>query len=160
MKSASDFACWASRYCAPTDVPQRKTCLPKTCASVVFGKAAKSLTIRTAKPFVLIFKSSLTKFFAFPLYPFAFKKWRRGWDLNPRYPLRHSDFRDRCTKPLCDLSITIRRKAKGKRVKLKLYPFAFLLFSLKNSCINRRQSSAKTPDVISILWFKELVLQI
>jgi hypothetical protein len=30
--------------------------------------------------------------------------WRRGWDLNPRRPLSLSGFRDRCTKPLCDLS--------------------------------------------------------
>src|ERR1043165_7601338 len=30
--------------------------------------------------------------------------WRRGWDSNPRWPLSHSGFRDRCTNPLCDLS--------------------------------------------------------
>src|SRR5947207_7142821 len=30
--------------------------------------------------------------------------WRRGWDLNPRWSFPHSGFRDRCTKPLCDLS--------------------------------------------------------
>ena len=30
--------------------------------------------------------------------------WRRGWDSNPRWPFDHSGFRDRCTKPLCDLS--------------------------------------------------------
>jgi hypothetical protein len=32
--------------------------------------------------------------------------WRRGWDLNPRWSFPHSGFRDRCTKPLCDLSKT------------------------------------------------------
>ena len=31
--------------------------------------------------------------------------WRRGWDSNPRWALTHSGFRDRCTNPLCDLSV-------------------------------------------------------
>src|SRR6267143_6819759 len=39
-------------------------------------------------------------------------EWRRGWDLNPRWSFPHSGFRDRCTKPLCDLSAT---REKGKR---------------------------------------------
>src|SRR5467141_1901470 len=38
--------------------------------------------------------------------------WRRGWDLNPRWSFPHSGFRDRCTKPLCDLS---ERKTTGRR---------------------------------------------
>ena len=33
--------------------------------------------------------------------------WRRGWDSNPRWPLSHSGFRDRCTNPLCDLSASL-----------------------------------------------------
>src|SRR6185503_7283419 len=40
--------------------------------------------------------------------------WRRGWDLNPRWSFPHSGFRDRCTKPLCDLS---KNKAEGGRMK-------------------------------------------
>src|SRR5882672_6037599 len=43
--------------------------------------------------------------------------WRRGWDLNPRWSFPHSGFRDRCTKPLCDLSVI---KAKGKSKKAKI----------------------------------------
>ena len=30
--------------------------------------------------------------------------WRRGWDLNPRYPCRYAAFRVRCIRPLCHLS--------------------------------------------------------
>ena len=41
--------------------------------------------------------------------------WRRGWDLNPRYRFRHSDFRDRCTKPLCDLSANKKLNLKSFR---------------------------------------------
>src|SRR4030095_715189 len=36
--------------------------------------------------------------------------WRRGWDSNPRWPLSHSGFRDRCTNPLCDLSALVHVK--------------------------------------------------
>ena len=39
------------------------------------------------------------------------KMWRRGWDLNPRWGFPHSGFRDRCTKPLCDLSAGERIRA-------------------------------------------------
>jgi hypothetical protein len=42
-------------------------------------------------------------------------KWRRGWDSNPRWPFDHSGFRDRCTKPLCDLSALERMKDEGKQ---------------------------------------------
>ncbi len=42
--------------------------------------------------------------------------WRRGWDLNPRWSFPHSGFRDRCTKPLCDLSVSGRMKAEGGRM--------------------------------------------
>ena len=31
-------------------------------------------------------------------------EWRRGWDLNPRYPCRYAAFRVRCIRPLCHLS--------------------------------------------------------
>jgi len=86
MKSPSDFACCDSRYWAPTDVPDRRTCLPNTCASVDFGNAANNRIMRTAKSLVLIFKSlSIVKtpkkkrtkardsgFFYFILYRFAF----------------------------------------------------------------------------------------
>src|ERR1043166_8371372 len=41
--------------------------------------------------------------------------WRRGWDSNPRWPFDHSGFRDRCTKPLCDLSAE--EKDEGGRMK-------------------------------------------
>ncbi len=70
LQRAFDFTDKISiRFCmlgftvlCPTDVPQRKICFPKTCASVVFGKAAKSLMTRTAKFFVRILKSSFTIF--------------------------------------------------------------------------------------------------
>src|SRR6266446_7464946 len=69
--------------------------------------------------------------------------WRRGWDLNPRWSFPHSGFRDRCTKPLCDLS-AIKAKGKSKKGKNKnkcpcscwlarlalprsAFPFTFLL---------------------------------
>jgi hypothetical protein len=42
--------------------------------------------------------------------------WRRGWDSNPRWALTHSGFRDRCTNPLCDLSV-IKEKGKSKKAK-------------------------------------------
>src|SRR5258708_39708454 len=66
--------------------------------------------------------------------------WRRGGDLNPRWSFPHSGFRDRCTKPLCDLSVNQgkSKKVKGRRSKhprrallLRLcfsfyfYPFTF-----------------------------------
>ena len=50
--SASERLRLPSRSCAPTDVPDRKTCLPITCASVVFGSAPYSRTIRSANSFV------------------------------------------------------------------------------------------------------------
>src|SRR6266849_1988164 len=28
------------------------------------------------------------------------RRWRKGWDSNPRYPCRHAGFQDRCLKPL------------------------------------------------------------
>ena len=34
-----------------------------------------------------------------------FNNWRRGWDLNPRYPCGYSSFQDYRTRPLCDPSI-------------------------------------------------------
>ena len=101
--------------------------------------------------------------------------WRRGWDSNPRWALTHSGFRDRCTNPLCDLSVI---KAKGKSKKAKdrntrdiplllrpcsfFLPFAFYLFTfywsyllaLKNSCINSRHSGSSTPLITSTRWFR------
>ena len=34
---------------------------------------------------------------------------RRGWDLNPRCPLRHAIFPRWCTRPLCDPSVAFKR---------------------------------------------------
>ncbi len=31
--------------------------------------------------------------------------WRRDWDLNPGCACTHADFRSRCIKPLCHLSV-------------------------------------------------------
>src|SRR5882762_3204389 len=37
----------------------------------------------------------------------AGKWWRRGWDLNPRYPLRYVRFRGGSFQPLTHLSVTV-----------------------------------------------------
>ena len=43
--------------------------------------------------------------------------WRRGWDSNPRWPLSHSGFRDRCTNPLCDLSTLLKSRNQIKNLR-------------------------------------------
>ena len=48
----------------------------------------------------------------------SFPNWRRGWDLNPRDPCGPSGFRDRRTRPLCDLSL--HGQCNEKRVKNQL----------------------------------------
>jgi hypothetical protein len=97
--------------------------------------------------------------------------WRRGWDLNPRWSFPHSGFRDRCTKPLCDLS--------AKEFRISDFGFTFRVSALffksairnsqsqihpprltrKNCCINLRQSSCNTPAVTAIRWFRKSVSQ-
>jgi hypothetical protein len=48
----------ASRLLAPMDVPERRTCLPKTCATVLpLGKALNRRMIRRENAFVRTFKS-------------------------------------------------------------------------------------------------------
>ena len=92
------------------------------------------------------------------------EKWRRGWDLNPRWSFPHSGFRDRCTKPLCDLSASETMKDESRtmqndEVRTAVFHSTFivlrssLLFARlarKNSCIIALHSSSSTPDVISI----------
>ena len=33
------------------------------------------------------------------------RKWRMGWDSNPRWALTHAGFQDRCIQPLCHPSV-------------------------------------------------------
>ena len=88
-------------------------------------------------------------------------QWRRGWDLNPRWSFPHSGFRDRCTKPLCDLSLGQNGETRRKDhftppcLSRLFYPSALTLESSrrarKNCCISLRQSSSRTPAVTAIL---------
>src|SRR5258708_3094652 len=113
------------------------------------SNAANSTTLAPLPPEFRISNCSLRKPKAVRLIwsgnsHFAFRNpkwlWRRGWDLNPRWSFPHSGFRDRCTKPLCDLSVNQgkSKKVKGRRSKhprrallLRLcfsfyfYPFTF-----------------------------------
>jgi hypothetical protein len=76
--------------------------------------------------------------------------WRRGWDSNPRWALTHSGFRDRCTNPLCDLSVWFRSglppASSGNNPTLN---GSFHLLALKNSCINSRHSASQIPLMTS-----------
>src|SRR5207245_9842942 len=51
-------------------------------------------------------KSQNQHFLAFLLFPFDLSFCRRACDLNPRSSLPDSGLRRRCTKPVCDLSVT------------------------------------------------------
>jgi hypothetical protein len=57
MKSAVDLPRVASRYCAPTHVPERNNCLPRIWTSVLLGSSENSLIIPSAYSFVLSFRS-------------------------------------------------------------------------------------------------------
>ena len=61
------------------------------------------------------------------------KRWRRGWDSNPRYPLGYSNFRDCPIQPLSHLSarilnITVLRMeiSSSAEVITVAYSFAYL----------------------------------
>src|SRR5262245_32405159 len=51
--------------------------------------------------------------------------WRSGWDSNPRWPLSHSGFRDRCTNPLCDLSASLFGSSTPKKLLHQRAAFRF-----------------------------------
>ena len=57
MNSATDRARVASRYCAPTDVPQRTNCFPTTSAAPDFGSDEYKRITRNANCFQRIFRS-------------------------------------------------------------------------------------------------------
>src|SRR4030095_3719841 len=59
--------------------------------------------------------------------------WRRGGDLNPRWSYPHSGFRDRCTKPLCDLSAYEDKSETGFPLHFCLLSFYFCLISLRRA---------------------------
>src|SRR5436190_5092820 len=44
-------------------------------------------------------------------------KWRRGWDLNPRYPLRYVRFRGGSFQPLTHLSASDNKELTSKPVR-------------------------------------------
>src|SRR6266850_3960218 len=75
MKSALDLARDASRYCAPTDVPERNNCLPRIWTSVLLGSSENSLIMPSAYSFVLSLRSLSPMVgrlhpLSFILYPF------------------------------------------------------------------------------------------
>ena len=51
------------------------------------------------------------------------KKWRRGWDSNPRYACTHAGFQDRCIQPLCHLSGSHRAWGPGRLTKTLMLDF-------------------------------------
>src|ERR1051325_7947254 len=61
--------------------------------------------------------------------PSAARRWRRGWDSNPRYPRRYGGFQDRCLKPLGHPSGG-KQKSEGRKQKSGFGHFCFLLFAL------------------------------
>ena len=68
-------------------------------------------------------KHKVTKIFLSFMCLFVAKNlWRRGWDSNPRWPLSHSGFRDRCTNPLCDLSASGKTPASARDTPLPTLP--------------------------------------
>src|ERR1700756_4749198 len=97
------------------------------------------------------------------------QEWRRGWDLNPRYPLRYVRFRGGSFQPLTHLSASDKssvdtllarswtaaprslahQRCRQRRSKLRLYARRFL----KNVCSNSALRPAKTPLLTSSLWF-------
>ena len=58
-----------------------------------------------------------------------FENWRRGWDLNPRDPCGPSGFRDRRTRPLCDLSTSWRHNQYNQKKAIN-QPFMVCLKSI------------------------------
>src|SRR5208283_583656 len=62
------------------------------------------------------------------------KLWRRGWDLNPRYPLRYVRFRGGSFQPLTHLS--------GKTVASYQYPVASKSESQR---LERRMATSPEP---------------
>ena len=74
----------ADDWKAPTEVPERRTCLPRTFASVEFGKAEYIFMIRRANFFVRSFRSFFFSIFTFPffilIYTLCFKSHFRTWN--------------------------------------------------------------------------------
>jgi hypothetical protein len=75
MKSAVDLPRVASRYCAPTDVPERNNCLPRIWTSVLLGSSENSRIMPSAYSFVLSLRSRSPMVgrlhpLSFILYPF------------------------------------------------------------------------------------------
>src|SRR3989344_5635804 len=74
----------------------------------------------------------------FPPFGFGSFFLRRGWDLNPRYPFGHAAFPRRCTRPLCDLSLSAARQ-----INQIYHTLFFKFFQLK-----RASSALKIKPVI------------
>jgi hypothetical protein len=75
LPSAVDLPRVASRYCAPTDVPERNNCLPRIWTSVFLGSSENSLIMPSAYSFVLSLRSLSPMVgrlhpLSFSLYPF------------------------------------------------------------------------------------------
>jgi catechol 2,3-dioxygenase-like lactoylglutathione lyase family enzyme len=95
-------------------------------------------------------------------------EWRRGWDLNPRYPLRYVRFRGGSFQPLTHLSASddcrysdLRSFAQsaqdfGSGLPLRSGPLdepCSLRRLRKNNCTSSAQRPASTPPVTSMRWF-------
>ena len=76
--------------------------------------------------------------------------WRRGWDLNPRYPLRYVRFRGGSFQPLTHLSASDKVGCSRRKFAYTLYPTDDFerTFAALPRCVPR----ALRPRT-SILWF-------
>ena len=78
----------------------------------------------------------------------GFRIWRRGWDLNPRYPLRYVRFRGGSFQPLTHLSASKQWPVTSDQRLANFY-----LRLRKNVCSSSAQRPARTPPLTSMQWF-------
>jgi hypothetical protein len=64
--------------------------------------------------------------------------WRRGRDLNPRYPFGHTGFRNRRVQPLRHLSVVRGRRSKAA-------PACSFIRAPCGACLQRTRASARAP---------------
>src|SRR5882724_6052555 len=93
------------------------------------------------------------------------KKWRRGWDSNPRYGFPYARFRGEYFQPLSHLSAVSksrltdesakrqRRAGSGCAAKLIRDERKTQRRAVKNFCKSVAHSCSRIPEVMSTWWF-------
>src|SRR6476646_2115537 len=83
------------------------------------------------------------------------KKWRRGWDSNPRYGFPHARFRGECFQPLSHLSAVVAIASLAEEfVVQQCNAVKSYRRAAKKDCRMAAASAAKTPAETSTWWLR------